>query len=62
MTKAPHPSSAEAQAIAAEFVRTYAFGLSPRLDELWLRAVEWEKRREAYPELPHDADPYPPHR
>lgn len=57
-----------------EFVRAYAFGLSPRLDPLWLKCVAWQQGKPYVPrscdavliEAPpvpraEDTDPYPRH-
>lgn len=50
--------------IVREFIRRYAYGLSARLDDLWLAAVAWEQGNPKPVTTPHpdETDPYPPHR
>lgn len=61
MEKAPPSSSA---AILSDFIRSYAYGLNPRLDAIWLRAVAWQRNFPQPGTAPHpdEDDPYPPHR
>jgi hypothetical protein len=64
MTEARPSTPLEAATILSDFVRHYAYGLSPRLDAVWLRAVAWQQGNPTAPADPHpDAlDPYPRHR
>ena len=64
MTEARPSMPLEAATILNDFVRHYAYGLSPRLDAIWLRAVAWQQGATVPEPAPHpdELDPYPRHR